>query len=100
MLEYQLPDVPTPISNFELVEPVATDRVVGHTFEYRPSYLEDDDPSIEIKAYVSTPEFSDPDATLIIVPIGFGEGLAAAKQAAGYWLMDIDENQTHQKKDR
>jgi len=58
-----------------------TERVMSETIEYRPSYLSPEDPSIEIESYVTSPDFFDPDATPIVVFLGYGEGSDAAKEA-------------------
>ena len=71
----------SPSHSKELSDPTTPERVLPETIEYRTSYLAPEDPSVEIESYVTSPDFFDPEATPIVVFLGYGEGLEAAKEA-------------------
>ncbi len=70
-----------PSFTHEMPGSATPERVIPETIEYRPSYLSSKDSSIELTAYTSSPDFTDPNATPIVALLGYGEGSAAAKQA-------------------
>jgi hypothetical protein len=65
----------------EVPGPTTLERVIPETIDYRPSYLGPEDSPVEIESYVTSPDFFDPEATPIVVFLGYGEGLEAAKEA-------------------
>lgn len=71
----------TPFRSQETFGIEVPERVLHETIDYRPSYLGPKDPSIEIESYITSPDFVDLDATPIVVFLGYGEGLEAAKEA-------------------
>jgi hypothetical protein len=71
----------SPSLDKETSRPATLERALQYTIEFRPSYLSTEDPSVEIESYVTSPDFADPDATPIVVFLGYGEGLEAAKEA-------------------